>query len=83
MLKNLYNEAEEGCLMGVCVWGNPATNHVHPEMKNSIVELGFEPPKSRTNFHLYNKVGELAEKTGWEVVVSWDQTSSFPYTKME
>ena len=46
-------------------------------------ELGFPAPNIRSNFHLYQKVEELAEKTGWEVLVSWDQVSSFPILSVE
>ena len=31
---------------------------------------------------MYKKLGEVAEKTGWEVVVSWEQNIPFPYTDL-
>ena len=41
MLRNLHDEAEEGCLMGVSIWGNPAQNNFLNLVGNSISELGL------------------------------------------
>jgi hypothetical protein len=44
-----------------------------------IGELNIEVPKKRSNFHLYNKVEQLANETGWKTIVKWDQRTVFPF----
>ena len=41
MLRNLHSEAEEGCLMGVSVWGNPDDSNFLTIIGKCIAELGF------------------------------------------
>ena len=83
MLSSFHKEAEAGCLLGVTVWGKKELNKFHVELANSVKELGFPAANIRSNFHLYQKVGELAEKAGWEVLVSWDQVASLPFLCVE
>lgn len=52
-------------------------------MQRVLDELKVETPKSRSNFHLYNKVPELGAKTGWKVVATWEQVNTFPYLYAE
>lgn len=33
--------------------------------------LGRPQPAARTNFHLYNRIEEVAAQSGWEVVIQW------------
>lgn len=40
-------------------------------------------PASRSNFYLYQKVEELAQKAGWEMVLRWEQTGIFPFLNGE
>jgi hypothetical protein len=40
-------------------------------------------PHSRSNFHLFNRLGDLAAETGWEVVVQWQQNAPFHYIQIE
>lgn len=60
MLKNLYDSAAPGCLMGVSVWGNKDNNNFMTTMRSSIIESGFTLPEERSNFYLYKKVDKLA-----------------------
>lgn len=78
MLKNLHAHSSPGCLFGVSVWGNKNENNLMTSIRDSILESGFELPEERSNFHLYKKVPALAEETGWEVMVNWEQNASFP-----
>lgn len=78
MLTNLHSHAQPGCLLGVNVWGNKERNNLMMAMRDAILEGGFELPKERSNFHLYQKVPALAEETGWEVVLNWEQNAPFP-----
>ena len=41
MLKNLYNEAASGCLLGVSVWGDKSLNLIHPVLEAAVVENGI------------------------------------------
>lgn len=47
-------------------------------MRQSIIDSGFELPKERSNFHLYKKVGDLAQESGWQIVMNWEQNVLFP-----
>lgn len=60
MLQSLYDQAEEGCLLGVTVWGDKNKNNYLDSVRISILESGFELPNARSNFHLYKKVGKIA-----------------------
>lgn len=78
MLQNLSNLAKPGCLFGLSVWGKRELNNMHMAILESIVENGFPLPEERSKFHLYQKVAPLAEQTGWEVVLNWEQNTLFP-----
>lgn len=65
MLTNLHRHAAAGCLFGVSVWGNKTENNFMSAIREAILENGFDLPPQRSNFHLYKKVGALAESTGW------------------
>lgn len=65
MLRNLHAHSEPGCLFGLSVWGNKEHNNLFNSIRESIQDSGFELPLERSNFHLYRKVGDLAEQTGW------------------
>ena len=65
MLKNLYDSAAPDCLMGVSVWGDKKNNNLMTSIRASIIEAGIELPDERSNFYLYKKIEELAEKCGW------------------
>ena len=78
MLSNLHSCAKLGCLLGVSVWGNKEHNNLFMAMMESVLEGGMSPPPVRSLFHLYNQVPALAQETGWEVVVQWEQNAPFP-----
>lgn len=65
LMKNLYSYAKPGCLFGLSVWGNKEKNTLMNAIRQSIIESGFELPQTRSNFHLYKKVGGLAQQSGW------------------
>lgn len=78
MLTNLGKQSTKGCLFGLSVWGNKDLNNLMGGIRDSILESGFELPPERSNFHLYRKVGKIAEQAGWEVVLNWEQNALFP-----
>ena len=45
MLRNLHDLADEGCLMGVSVWGDKAKNNFFTAIGEAISETGYQPPK--------------------------------------
>jgi DNA-binding transcriptional regulator YiaG len=47
-------------------------------MTKVVEALNIDIPKIRSNFHLYNKVEELAGEVGWKTVVKWEQGTVFP-----
>ena len=80
MLSSLYEQAEEGCQLGISVWGERALNDFYPIILEIAASTGVLPPvASRSPFHLYNKTDEIAEKVGWKVKLKWDQVNMFPY----
>lgn len=48
----------------------------------ALVHLGRPLPDVRTNFHLFNRLPEVAADSGWEVVILWDQNAPYPYFEM-
>lgn len=44
MLRNLYDCAAPGCLMGVSVWGDKNKNNLMTSIRSSIIEAGIELP---------------------------------------
>lgn len=56
MLKNLYESAEEGCLLGLTVWGDRNKNNVFSLVEDISKENGVTPPNARSNFFLYEKI---------------------------
>lgn len=71
MMENLNRQSKQGCLFGLSVWGNKLQNNLFAAIRDSIIENDFKLPAERSNFHLYKKVANLAEQTGWEVVLNW------------
>lgn len=71
MLSNLYSMAEEGCLLGVTIWGDKHLSNFLTIPYEAFEHHGITLPNIRKNFHLYNKLEELASKTGWEIIVQW------------
>jgi len=66
MLKNLFDHSKAGCLFGLTVWGNKADNNLQTIFPQLSKEYGFpEGSNTRSNFFLYKKVTEMAEKAGW------------------
>jgi hypothetical protein len=41
MLKNLSDEAEKGCLLGVSIWGAKSQNYVMTSAKEAMIEAGI------------------------------------------
>ena len=60
MLQNLYDEASEGCIFGVSIWGDKATNFLHRIFEETVLEHGIEPPRTSSNFLMYNQLQKIA-----------------------
>lgn len=71
MLQAFYDQAEAGCLLGLSVWGNREHNLMHNTLDQVLSKFGIEPSKTRSNFHLYNRVSSLAEPIGWKLQATW------------
>ena len=56
MLKNLYEVAEPGCLLGVSIWGEKKLSNFLTLKDEALNNLGRPLPDVRSNFHLYNKL---------------------------
>lgn len=82
MLKNLYNYAEEGCLMGVSIPGNEELSNFFPITQKLIDELDLPTP-TRSYYYLYKTFDSVANEAGWEVVTSWEQNSVFPFFEFD
>lgn len=82
MLRNLYELAGPGCLLGVSVWGEKSQHNFLNLKDEALNHLGRPLPDARSNFHLHNKLEQIALETGWEVVVQWDQNAPYPYFGM-
>ena len=78
MLRNLHGMANEDCMMGISVWGDKNKNNLMMSIRESILEIEADLPEERSNFHLYNKVEDLVDKCGWEIVLNWEQNVPFP-----
>ena len=61
------------------VWGDKTKEVVHSCLGRTLEELGIENPNKFDEWHLYQKVGAIGEKAGWEVVLNWEQQTVFPY----
>ena len=83
MLLSLHAQAAEGCLLGAAIWGDKEKNNIQTLFPKCVKELGFELPKVRPKFYLYDKIEDLASKTGWELILTWDQVCSFPFMDVD
>ena len=82
MLKNFHSMAAEGCLLGVTIWGEKALSNFMTILPEAMKANGAEPPL-RNPFHLYGKIPELADQSGWEIMLSWEQNAPFPHTQID
>jgi trans-aconitate methyltransferase len=72
MLKNLNSMAEDGCLLGVTIWGNKELSNFMTLIPQAMKAKGLmQGPPPRSPFHLYGKLPELAEQSGWEIILEW------------
>jgi hypothetical protein len=69
MLVNLASVASEGCLLGLTIWGDKKLSNFMTLPIEGMKEQGMPVPNIRENFYLYNKIGPLAEESGWELVL--------------
>lgn len=60
MLKNLNEMAEEGALLGVTIWGDKTKSNLLTILREALEANGMPVPKTRGNFHLYQRLGDLA-----------------------
>jgi hypothetical protein len=59
MLENLWNSAEEGCLMGLTVWGNKENTNVLSLIEELNKEYGLVTQDHRSNFFLSDRIETL------------------------
>ena len=60
MLRSLHAMSEEGCLLGLTVWGDKAKSNFMTLPESYKLEKGIPLPNMRENFHLFNRLGEIA-----------------------
>lgn len=65
MLNSLHEVAEEGCLLGVTIWGDRKLNNFFTLPQEARISQGKPISKDRDNFHLYNKLEHLGNESGW------------------
>lgn len=82
MMKNFHSMAAEGCLLGVTIWGDQAKSNFFKLLPEAFKAAGVPRANVRSPAHLYGKLPELAEQTGWEIVVEWEQNAPFPQTSV-
>ena len=78
MLSNLWSEAEKDCLLGVAIWGDTAKLNMISLFSKCIKELGFSTQKVREIYYLFDLIEGMGARTGWELVVCWDQNANSP-----
>jgi hypothetical protein len=86
MMATFHKQAAEGCLLGVTVTGDTTIPNYFLELPNRIRRrkgLPVKEQKSIKNHVLYDKLEELGEKTGWKLLVSWDQQMPYPFYEVE
>lgn len=77
MLRSLHAMSEEGCLLGLTVWGDKTKSNFMTLPEKYKLEKGIPLPNMRENFHLFNRLDEIASETGWELVIQWEQNAPF------
>jgi hypothetical protein len=78
MLKNLWESAEDGCLLGLTIWGDKAKNNFFGHFYDFSAKHGLIPTGGRTNFYLYPLIEDLVNECGWDKVIGWEQNGMFP-----
>ena len=71
MMRNFHDLSSENCLLGVTVWGNQKHSNLLTIMTEAMKANNMEIPNERSHSHLFNKLDELAEETGWKIVTQW------------
>lgn len=75
MMQSMHEMADEGCLLGVSVWGDKKMSNFMNLPMEAKISLGKPVANVRDNFYLYNKLEQLGKETGWEMMVQWEQSS--------
>ncbi len=71
MMQSMHEVADEGCLLGVSVWGDKKMSNFMNLPMEAKISLGKPIANVRDNFYLYNKLEQLGKETGWEMLVQW------------
>ena len=54
-----------------------------PLIPQSLKATGRQVPNVRTPFHLYNKLPKLAQQSGWQLILMWQQNAPLPHTELD
>ena len=65
MMKNFHSMGEEGCLLGVTVWGDQKYGNMLSIMLEAMKASNTPVPSGRAGDCLYNKLSWLAKESGW------------------
>ena len=65
MMKNFHSMAQEGCLLGLTIWGDKQQSNFVTIRPEALKANNMDLPTTRSPFHLFGKIGELAEQSGW------------------
>ena len=57
MMKNFHSMADEGCLLGLTIWGDRNQSNFMTIRPEALKANNREIPNARSPFHLYGKIG--------------------------
>ena len=85
MMRTFYRQAKEGCILGVTVIGNTEETHnyflsIPDELRK---KKNLPPQKEVKNHKLNNKLKELGDSTGWDMMIELDQIIPFHFFEVD
>lgn len=73
-MRTFHQQAKEGCLLGITVSGDEEAENFMVTLPQKIKKrLGEDISKPKHYHVLYNRLEEVGQQTGWELLASWDQ----------
>jgi hypothetical protein len=82
MMSSLHQMAGEGCLLGVTVWGDQQHSNLLTIMAEAMAANNMPIPNERPHSHLFNKLQQLGDDSGWELLLQWEQNAPFHFISL-